>query len=234
MSSNCCFKGNFKILSPFNKPNKHNITMQGMELAGITSIRAFSTCDGEVIKTGYEPNGYGKYMIIKSEDGFFHIFAHFSSMSVKEGERVYKGRTGLGIMGLTGKVKDKCIYYEIRSNRTADYYNIDPANYMRIPNQMGTFNSEKDDQDRLILPKRNKAVETVDNSVDNSSIIKYFEKCDESFTTLENALYSIGEDNSQKSMYQIAQINSIVGYRGQLNNKAEMLKRLKKGELIKP
>jgi len=62
----------------------------------------------------------------------------------------------------------------------------------------------------------------------------YFEACDASCVTLNDALTSIGVDNSKANRMRIAMVNGIIDYSYSYEQNASMLELLKKGKLINP
>ena len=100
----------------------------------------YSSCDGEVTRTGWD-NSYGNFIVVKnSADGKYHWFCHLSKIKVSKGTKVSRTSV-IGIMGSTGNSTGKHLHFEIRnaSNKYAD--NSNPADYMGIPNQVGSYDS---------------------------------------------------------------------------------------------
>ena len=62
----------------------------------------------------------------------------------------------------------------------------------------------------------------------------YYRACAESYTSIVDALVSIGEDGSYKNRAAIAAANSIANFRGEAQQNMEMLRLLKSGLLRKP
>ena len=61
----------------------------------------------------------------------------------------------------------------------------------------------------------------------------YYPACDSPYTSLVDALKSIGEDSSFSTRQLIAQINGILNYSGTSQENTELLDKLKNGKLIK-
>lgn len=100
----------------------------------------YSSCDGEVTRTGWD-DSYGNFIVIKNNaDGKYHWFCHLSKIKVSKGTKVSRTSV-IGIMGTTGNSTGKHLHFEIRnaSNKYAD--NSNPADYMGIPNQVGSYDS---------------------------------------------------------------------------------------------
>lgn len=112
----------------------------GIDLVGQDII--YATCDGIVYNVAYDTKYYGNYIVIKNNaDGKFHWFCHLARINVKIGDKVSRV-SKIGIMGETGNTRGKHLHFEIRneSNKYGD--NSNPAAYMGIPNQVGTYNSK--------------------------------------------------------------------------------------------
>lgn len=87
-----------------------------------------------------------------------------------------------------------------------------------------------------IIPSQN--INTIPSTTTNS-LIKleystiYYPACDSTYSSLEDALKSIGEDSSFSTRQLIAQINGILNYSGTSQENTELLDKLKNGKLIK-
>lgn len=99
----------------------------------------YGTCDGTVTKIGVDKS-YGNYITVKAPDGKYHWFCHLSKVTCSEGQKISR-TTKIGVMGSTGNSTGKHLHFEIRnsSNKYAD--NSNPADYMGIPNQVGSYNT---------------------------------------------------------------------------------------------
>lgn len=100
----------------------------------------YSTCDGTVRVISYDQNGWGRYVTIKSDDGFIHIFCHLvdGSVAVKSGQRVNR-LTKIGTMGTTGNSTGVHLHFQI-NNEKGEPQN--PCNYLGVPNKVGKYNSK--------------------------------------------------------------------------------------------
>jgi len=110
----------------------------GIDMVGDEKI--YSSCDGKVVRTGYDKS-YGNFIVVKnSYDGKYHWFCHLSKIKVSVGQSVLRTNV-IGIMGSTGNSTGKHLHFEIRnaSNTYGDTSN--PAEYMGIPNQVGSYDS---------------------------------------------------------------------------------------------
>ncbi len=69
---------------------------------------------GRIIVAGWKDNsGYGNRVMIDHGNGFVTLYAHMSSISVKEGQTVRRGDV-LGTMGSTGRSTGTHLHFEIR------------------------------------------------------------------------------------------------------------------------
>jgi len=84
------------------------------------SLRA--TWDGQVRIVGWDPRGYGYYVLIRHDNGLETIYGHLSRPLVEENERIYAGEV-LGLGGNTGRSTGSHLHYEIRYLGNA----LDPA-----------------------------------------------------------------------------------------------------------
>ncbi len=101
----------------------------------------YGTCDGFVYTRGYSKS-YGNYVVVKSgESGLFHWFCHLSQIKVKQGQTVNRA-TIIGIMGRTGNATGIHLHFEIRKVCNEYGQNVNPADYMGIPNKIGVYNTE--------------------------------------------------------------------------------------------
>lgn len=139
MATNIPLTGDFRVTCEYKRKGNWAAGWHtGIDLVGEEKI--YSSCNGKVIKTGYDKS-YGNYIVVKNDtDGRHHWFCHLSKIIIGIGKKVSK-TTVIGIMGSTGNSTGKHLHFEIRnaSNKYAD--NSNPADYMGIPNKVGSYNS---------------------------------------------------------------------------------------------
>ena len=139
MSTNIPLTGNFKVTCEYKKKGNWSCGWHtGIDLVGNETI--YASCDGKVTRTGYDKS-YGNFIVVKNDtDGKYHWYCHLSKINCKVGDRVSR-TSKIGIMGSTGNSTGKHLHFEIRnkSNKYAD--NSNPAEYMGIPNKVGSYNS---------------------------------------------------------------------------------------------
>ena len=86
-----------------------------------------ATADGQVTYMGYEPSGFGNYIIIRHQHGFYTRYAHLSAFRVETGQQVKQGDT-IGYIGSTGRSTGPHLHYEVHIG--SDYVN--PDKYLNI------------------------------------------------------------------------------------------------------
>jgi murein DD-endopeptidase MepM/ murein hydrolase activator NlpD len=97
----------------------------GVDLAAPKGTKILAAHDGVVIYTGRDFKGYGKMVMIEGAQGWATLYAHFSSIEVKEGQVVKQGDP-IGGMGRTGRATGVHLHFEIRKTRGP----VDPLLYL--------------------------------------------------------------------------------------------------------
>ncbi len=87
------------------------------------SIRA--AWDGQVRIVGWDPHGYGYYVVLRHDNGLETIYGHFSSPLVDEYQKVSAGEV-IGLGGNTGRSTGSHLHFEIRYLGEA----MDPASFI--------------------------------------------------------------------------------------------------------
>lgn len=93
----------------------------GIDLAASKNSPIHAAHTGLVIYAGRDFKGYGKMVLIESENGWATLYAHFNKIYVQEGQQVLQGDI-LGGMGRTGRATGVHLHFEIRKNKGA----VDP------------------------------------------------------------------------------------------------------------
>lgn len=121
--------GYFRITSPFGY-RVHPILKKkklhtGIDI-GISSGKSIvASQHGKVIHSGWY-GGYGKVVMIDHGGGIVTLYAHNSSLLVKEGQQVKKGQN-IARAGSTGMSTGPHLHFEVREN--GQY--IDPLKYLK-------------------------------------------------------------------------------------------------------
>lgn len=139
MATNIPLTGEFKVTCEYKRKGKEWIAgwHTGIDLVGDEII--YGTTEGTVTRIGNDKS-YGNFIVVKATDGKFHWFCHLSKVTCSVGQKIDR-LSKIGIMGSTGNATGKHLHFEIRnsSNKYAD--NSNPADYMKIPNVVGTYNT---------------------------------------------------------------------------------------------
>lgn len=138
MATNIPLTGKFNVTCEYGRKGNWAAGWHtGIDLVGNDTI--YGTCDGTVVRTDVDKS-YGNFIVVKAPDGKFHWFCHLSKVICTVGQKISR-TTKIGVMGSTGNSTGKHLHFEIRnaSNRYGD--NSNPAEYMGIPNSVGSYNS---------------------------------------------------------------------------------------------
>lgn len=100
---------------------------EGIDYSAPDGTPVFATGCGTVLFAGWR-NGYGYTIDIDHGFDYLTRFAHLSSMSVSEGQKVVRGQE-IGAVGCTGKSTGPHLHYEVRfkdiARNPADFYFLD-------------------------------------------------------------------------------------------------------------
>lgn len=120
---------NYVITSRFGEVRSSGSRHKGVDLVGQGSKHIYPINDGTVIHGGYDPGGYGNYVVINHGDGYWSLYAHMSSMYVKIGQSVDKN-TILGVEGSTGHSTGSHLHLEVRKGSNSSSNAIDPMEFL--------------------------------------------------------------------------------------------------------
>lgn len=140
MSTNIPLTGNFQVTCEFKRKGNWAAGFHtGIDLYS-NNQNIYGTCNGVVSATGFDKS-YGKYIVIKdSEEENYHWFCHLSEIYVIVGEEVSRTKI-IGKMGSTGNSTGTHLHFEIRQKCNCYGKVENPADYMRIPNKVGMYNT---------------------------------------------------------------------------------------------
>ena len=86
---------------------------KGIDLAAPRGSAVMASHDGTIIYTGSGFKGYGKMIMIESNDGWATLYGHLDKTVVYEGKKVRQGEV-IGALGNTGRSSGPHLHFEIR------------------------------------------------------------------------------------------------------------------------
>lgn len=95
----------------------NNALHKGIDIAVNMGTDVVAAADGKVIKSGYEKNGYGNFVMLEHSSGFVTLYAHCSSISVNVGDAVKAGQT-VALSGSSGRSTGPHLHFEVRLHNT--------------------------------------------------------------------------------------------------------------------
>src|SRR5690606_14591033 len=89
---------------------------KGIDIAAPQGTSVFVACEGEVIRTGYDAGGYGRFIEVRHPNGMSTLYAHLSRVDVASGDRLGSGER-IGLVGSTGRSTGPHLHFEVRRDR---------------------------------------------------------------------------------------------------------------------
>ena len=86
---------------------------KGVDIAAPTGTTVFVSAEGEVLRTGYDAGGYGRFIEVAHANGMSTLYAHLSRVDVSRGEHVGPGER-IGLVGTTGRSTGPHLHFEVR------------------------------------------------------------------------------------------------------------------------
>jgi murein DD-endopeptidase MepM/ murein hydrolase activator NlpD len=105
---------------------------RGIDIFADTGTAAVAVRGGTVVKAGDSGGLGGLRVWVKDDQGYFHYYAHLSSIDVKDGQRVDAGQR-LGGVGQTGNAQSTPphLHYSVnRSSSTSESASINPYTFL--------------------------------------------------------------------------------------------------------
>ncbi len=105
---------NGTVTSPFGVW-RGNHRHEGIDIGMLQSLRVRAVTEGVVQSTGYEDGyeGYGKIIVLDLPGPYTALYAHLSTVGVRDGERVREGAL-IGQAGCTGSCSGTHLHFEVR------------------------------------------------------------------------------------------------------------------------
>lgn len=85
-----------------------------------TALRHARATVGGTAYRYYEPNGFGRYVYVKCDDGFGYVFAHLDAYGVANGARVNRDSI-IGYCGQTGAATGPHVHIELHKKFGAGF-----------------------------------------------------------------------------------------------------------------
>ena len=98
---------------------------QGVDIAAPRGTGVYSAAEGEVLRTGYDAGGYGRFIEIRHPNGMSTLYGHLSRVDVASGDRI-EGDERIGLVGSTGRSTGPHLHFEVRRGDRQ----IDPVRVM--------------------------------------------------------------------------------------------------------
>ncbi len=98
----------------------------GMDIDGDYASPIYASEDGTVVIAGWNPKGYGNYVIIDHGGGLKTLYAHSSKLFVTKGQQVTRGEV-IAMVGTTGRSTGTHLHYEVRVGNQR----MNPLRYIR-------------------------------------------------------------------------------------------------------
>lgn len=118
-----------KISSPMGSRNIHypgaSTNHKGVDIAGVGYTTNVLATKAGVVMTATKHYSYGNYVVIYHGNGNTTLYAHMSSIKVKEGDSVKQGDV-IGVTGCSGVSTGPHLHYEITENGAR----VDPLKYL--------------------------------------------------------------------------------------------------------
>lgn len=86
---------------------------KGVDIAAPTGTAVYSSAEGEVLRIGRQPDGYGNFIEVLHPTGKTTLYAHLSRIDVASGDRVMAGER-IGLVGSTGYSTGPHLHFEVR------------------------------------------------------------------------------------------------------------------------
>ena len=87
----------------------------GVDLANYLGYAVKASMEGTVAVIGNQPNGYGRYIVLKHNNGYQTLYGHLSAVNVRLNQYVYQGQK-IGELGNSGRSTGPHLHFSIYKN----------------------------------------------------------------------------------------------------------------------
>jgi len=98
---------------------------KGVDIAAPQGTSVFAAAEGQVLRIGHDPAGYGNFIEVGHPNGMTTLYGHLSRIDVASGDAVVPGAR-IGLVGSTGYSTGPHLHFEVRR----DGVQINPARVM--------------------------------------------------------------------------------------------------------
>lgn len=84
----------------------------GIDIGAPSGTPVYATSAGTVVSVGFNNNSYGKWIVIRHNDGYFSLYGHLSAQNVSNGQAVTRGQR-IGAIGSTGFATGPHLHFTI-------------------------------------------------------------------------------------------------------------------------
>ena len=88
---------------------------RGVDIAAPHGVEVKTSAEGEVVRAGYQPTGFGNFVEVRHPNGLTTVYAHLSKVEVAPGQKLAKGQE-IGEVGSTGLSTGPHLHFEVRRN----------------------------------------------------------------------------------------------------------------------
>lgn len=88
---------------------------KGVDIAAPKGTSVFAATEGRVLRTGYQPEGYGRFVELEHPNGMTTLYAHLSRLDVTRGQGIAAGQR-IGLVGSTGFSTGPHLHFEVSRN----------------------------------------------------------------------------------------------------------------------
>ena len=87
----------------------------GVDIAAPLGTSVYVASEGVVLRTGNDPDGYGRFIEVRHPNGMTTLYGHLSRVDVASGTAVSDGER-IGLVGSTGRSTGPHLHFEVRRN----------------------------------------------------------------------------------------------------------------------
>ena len=148
---------NSYITSEYGIRRKDGKIHKGVDLISTSKDRNVKAIKkGVVTYSGYDPTGFGNYVVVWHSDGYKSFYCHLEKCNVSKNDKVEEGQI-IGIEGTSGNSTGVHLHLEIRKYPYGPNNYINVAKYLGIENKKGNVKFLKKEDENM--PRYNKLEE---------------------------------------------------------------------------